>query len=164
MYSLVLGASGFLGSHVTKQLVAAGRKVRVLIRSTSNTRATDHLDSERFVGDVMDAESIARAMQGVASVYYCVVDTRAWLRDPAPLYRVNVDGLSNVMDAALAAGVERFVFTSSFVTVGIRPGGISTELDAFNWWDDAPDYVRCRVQAQSLFMEYCQDRGLTGIA
>lgn len=162
--TLVLGASGFLGSHVTKKLCDEVRDVRVLVRSSSNTRATDHLDIERVHGDVLDAASLHKAMQGCSSVFYCVVDTRAWLQDPAPLYEVNVDGLRNAMDAALDCSVERFVFTSTFGTIGRRDDGPSTEADAFNWWDSAPEYIRCRVVAEKLFMEYCSDKGLPGIA
>ncbi|MEO8601872.1 MAG: NAD-dependent epimerase/dehydratase family protein, partial [bacterium] len=81
-----------------------------------------------------------------------VVDTRAWLRDPAPLFRVNVDGLRNAMDAALGASIKRFVFTSSLVTIGQNPSGVATERDALDW-PDAPPYVRTRVQAEALFLQ-----------
>ncbi|MCZ6828002.1 MAG: NAD-dependent epimerase/dehydratase family protein [Gammaproteobacteria bacterium] len=162
--TLVLGASGFLGSHVTKTLFEDGRDVRVLVRQTSNTAAIDHLKLERFHGDVLDSASLKQAMQGCDSVFYCVVDTRAWLRDPAPLYRVNVDGLRNAMEAALRAGIKKFVFTSTFGTIGRREDGPSAETDAFNWWEDAPEYIRCRVVAENLFMEYCRDKGLPGVA
>ena len=162
--TLVLGASGFLGSHVTKELVKQGRDVRILVRKSSDTRATDHLDVERCYGDVLDKASLEQAIDGCDSIFYCVVDTRAWLRDPAPLYRVNVDGLINAMDAALAAEVKHFVFTSSFVTVGLNNSGISTEDDKFNWADSAPDYILCRVKAEDKLMEYCRDKGLPGVA
>jgi dihydroflavonol-4-reductase len=162
--TLVLGASGFLGSHVTKKLCAQNRDVRILVRRSSNTTATDHLDLERCYGDVLDANSLRPAMRDCSSVFYCVVDTRAWLQDPAPLYAVNVDGLRNAMDAALEAGVEHFVFTSTFGTIGRRADGPSSETDPFNWWDQAPEYIRCRVVAEKLFMEYCRDRQLPGIA
>jgi dihydroflavonol-4-reductase len=162
--TLVLGASGFLGSHVTRVLCEQGRDVRILVRPTSNTGATDPLPLDRVFGDVLDAGSLQSAMQGCESVFYCVVDTRAWLQDPAPLYQVNVDGLRNTMDAALAAGVSRFVFTSTFGTIGKCSDRPSTEADAFNWWDDAPEYIRCRVVAENLFMEYCRERALPGVA
>lgn len=61
-------------------------------------------------------------MIGCGVVYYCVVDTRGWLRDPAPLFRTNVDGTRHVLDIAtepaVAAGLQKFVFTSSYATVG----------------------------------------------
>src|SRR6185436_14922265 len=100
--ALVLGASGFLGSHVTRQLVAAGREVRTLVRPTSDTRATAGLPVERVTGDALDPASLRAAMQGCATVFHCIVDTRAWLHDPAPLFRTNVEGLKHAIDAALA--------------------------------------------------------------
>ena len=162
--ALVMGASGFLGSHVVKELVARDRDVRILVRDTSDTRAIDHLPVERHVGGLADTDAIATAMEGCDAVYYCIVDTRAWLRDPAPLYETNVEGLRRVMDIALAAQVKHFVFTSTFGTIGINPSGTSTEEDSFNWWDRAPHYIRCRVEAENLFMSYCRDRGLPGVA
>lgn len=159
-----MGASGFLGSHVVKELVAAGRDVRIMVRHSSDTRAIDHLDVERVTGDINDNAAIAAAMDGCSSVFYCIVDTRAWLRDPTPLYQTNVEGLRTVMDIALRANIQRFVFTSTFGTIGINPSGVSTEEDTFNWWKKAPAYIRCRVQAEDLLMEYCHDKGLPGIA
>ena len=164
MSTLVMGASGFLGSHVVKELVSAGRDVRVMVRASSDTRVIDDLDIERVIGDITDREAIAVALAGCDSVFYCIVDTRAWLRDPAPLYQTNVEGLRTVMDVALTSDIKRFVFTSTFGTIGINPSGVSTEQDTFNWWDKAPAYVRCRVQAEDLFMDYCRNKGLPGVA
>ncbi len=125
--ALVAGANGFVGSQVTRQLVAAGRPTRVLLRKTSNTESIDDLQVERHLGDVSDVDSLKAAMRGCGTVFYSVVDTRAWLSDPAPLYRCNVDGLVNAMDAAIAEGVQRFVFTSSMATIGIAEGFLT-------WW------------------------------
>ena len=97
---LVLGASGFLGSHVTRKLVEAGDDVRVMLRKTSSTKAIDDLDVERCYGDLFDDDALRTAMTGCDVIYYCVVDARMWLRDPAPLFRTNVEGLGNVLDIA----------------------------------------------------------------
>ncbi len=128
---LVIGANGFLGSHVTRQLVAdcAPQKgeVRAMVRPAANTRSIDDLPLTRFHGDVFDTATVAEAMAGCDDVYYCVVDTRAWLRDPSPLFRTNVAGLRNVLDVATDASLRRFVFTSSYATVGRRRGHVATE-------------------------------------
>ena len=162
---LVVGASGFLGSHVVRQLVARGDDVRVLLRRTSSTAAIEDLDVERQYGDVFDDDALRAAMTGVDDVFYCVVDTRAWLRDPAPLFRTNVEGLRHALDAALEADLRRFVFTSSIATIGIpdedRP---ATEDDAFNWADRCGAYIRSRVQAEHLVMQYANERGLPAVA
>ena len=162
---LVLGASGFLGSHVTRQLVERGDDVRVFLRRTSSTAAIDDLDVERHYGDVFDDDALRAAMTGVDDVFYCVVDTRVWLRDPAPLFRTNVEGLRHVLDAALDADLRRFVFTSSIATIGIpaedRP---ATEDDAFNWADKGGGYIRSRVAAEDLVLSYARERGLPAVA
>ena len=77
---LVIGASGFLGSDVTRQLFDRG------------------------------------------DVFYCVVDTRAWPRDPLPLFRTNVEGLRHVLDAAVDTDLRRLAFTSTIGTIGIPAG------------------------------------------
>ena len=69
---------------------------------------------------------LGRAIAGCDTVYYCIVDTRAWLRDPAPLYATNVDGLRTVLDVALGYPLRRFVFTSTYATIGLNPSGVST--------------------------------------
>ena len=61
-------------------------------------------------------------MCGCGDVFYCVVDRRAWLRDPAPLFRTNVEGLRHVLDAAVDADLRRFAFTSTIGTIGIPAG------------------------------------------
>lgn len=162
---LVIGASGFLGSHVTRQLVARGDEVRVLLRRTSSTEAIDDLDVQRHYGDVFDDEALRTAMLDVDDVFYCVVDARAWLRDPAPLFRTNVEGLQHVLDAAVDADLHRFVFTSSIGTIGIpvddRP---ATEDDAMNWADDGGGYIKSRVAAENLVLTYATDRQLPAVA
>lgn len=161
---LVIGANGFLGSHVTRQLVADGEQVRAMVRPTANTRAIDDLEITRFHGDVFDTATLREAMDGVDDVYYCVVDTRAWLRDPSPLFRTNVEGLRNVLDAAVnEPGLRRFVFTSTYATVGRRHGHVATEHDVVDTRGVSP-YVQSRVQAEDLVMRYVAEAGLPAVA
>jgi len=161
---LVTGASGFVGSHIARLLTARGRTVRVFLRRTSNQDALAGLPVEIHYGDVLEPASLRAAMTGCGSVFHSVVDPRFQLTDPTPLYRNNVDGLVNAMDAALELGVERFIFTSTMGTLGFNPDGPVTEEIPFNWLDRAPDYIRSRVQAEERFMQYCRDRGLPGVA
>lgn len=88
------------------------------------------------------------------------MDTRPWLRDPRPLFRTNVEGLRHVLDAALAADLHRFVFTSSLATIGLRDDRPATEEDVFNWPDKAGGYIRSRVEAEDLVLSYARHRGL----
>ena len=163
---LVIGANGFLGSHVTRQLVAAGEQVRVMVRPTADTTGIDDLDVTRFHGDIFDTGTLRAAMAGCDVVYYCVVDARAWLRDPTPLFRTNVDGLRNVLDVAVHAGLRRFVFTSSYVTVARRRGHRATETDRIDpeRLRRLTSYVRSRVQAEDLVVRYATESGLPAVA
>jgi dihydroflavonol-4-reductase len=160
---LVIGANGFLGSHVTRQLVADGREVRVMVRPNANTIGIDDLRVTRLVGDIWDNDTLREAMRGVDDVYYCVVDTRGWLRDPAPLFRTNVDGTRNVLDVAKAADLRKFVFTSSYVTVGRRRGHRASEDDLIVDRGLTP-YVRSRVQAENIVLQYAKEHGLPAVA
>jgi dihydroflavonol-4-reductase len=171
---LVIGANGFLGSHVTRRLVDAGNDVRVMVRPNANTVAIDNLPTEsnsrvasllpaeRFTGDIWDNDVLRDAMTGCDDVYYCVVDTRAWLRDPAPLYRTNVEGTRNVLDVACSVHarnpLRRFVFTSSYTTVNRRPGAVATEADEITDTDGLNDYVRSRLIAERMVTD-CGRRG-----
>ncbi len=164
---LVIGANGFLGSHVTRRLVADGADVRAMVRPNANTRAIDDLQVTRFHGDVFDSAVLREAMAGCDDVYYCVVDTRAWLRDPSPLFRTNVEGLRNVLDVAVeqavAQDLHRFVFTSTYATVGRRHGHVATEDDVIDTRGVTP-YVQSRVQAEDLVMRYVAEAGLPAVA
>ncbi|TAM67407.1 NAD-dependent epimerase/dehydratase family protein [Mycobacterium sp.] len=160
---LVIGASGFLGSHVTRQLVAAGEDVRVMLRRTSSTAGIDDLDVERCYGDVFDDVALRAAMAGCDVVYYCVVDARMWLRDAAPLFRTNVEGLRHVLDAALDADLKRFVYTSTTGALAISDSRPVTESDPHNW-DQGGAYIEARVAGEDLLLSYARDKGLPGVA
>lgn len=161
---LVTGASGFVGSHIVRKLVADGRNVRVLLRKTSKTDALKDLPVEIHYGDVLQPETVRAAMTGCSSVFYSVVDPRFWLTDPTPIYRNNVEGLVNSMEVALELGVERFIFTSSMGTLGFNPNGLVTEDIEFNWRDKASPYILARLEAENQLLKYTRERGLPGVA
>ncbi|CAO5161988.1 NAD-dependent epimerase/dehydratase family protein [Frankia sp. AiPs1] len=161
---LVMGASGFVGSHVTRQLAERGDEVRVWIRRTSSTKAFDELPVRRHYGDLTDDDALREAMRGVDTVHYCVVDARAWLRDPAPLFATNVEGLRHALDAAVEEKVRRFVFCSTVGTIGRDPAGGPANEDHPNTWAHlGGPYIRARVEAEQLVLRYCRERGLPGV-
>ena len=160
---LVIGANGFLGSHVTRLLVADGHDVRVMVRPGANTVGIDDLSVTRYLGDIWDNDTLREAMDGVDDVYYCVVDTRGWLRDPSPLFHTNVEGTRNVLEIAKDADLRRFVYTSSYATVGRRLGHVATEDDVVKDRGLTP-YVRSRVQAENIVLQYAKEHGLPAVA
>lgn len=163
---LVIGANGFLGSHVLRALVAAddGAEIRAMVRPGANTVGIDDLPVQRVLGDVFDTAALRAAMAGCDVVYHCVVDARGWLRDPAPLFRTNVEGTRNVLDVAREfPELRKFVYTSSYVTVGRKRGRVSSEDDVIDLRGVTP-YVRSRVQAEDLVLQYAHERGLPAVA
>ena len=120
MTALVTGANGFLGSAVVRALLADGSAVRALVRSGSDRRNLDGLDVEVAAGDLTDRDSLRRAAAGCSSVFHVAADYRLWVADPKPMYRSNVDGSVNVLEAAAAAGAERLVYTSSVAVLGLN--------------------------------------------
>jgi dihydroflavonol-4-reductase len=120
---LVTGANGFLGAAVVRALIAAGDPVRAFVRAGSDRRNLAGLDVEEALGDLTDVESLRRAVAGCSGVFHVAADYRLWVADPAPMYRANVDGSVNVLEAAAAAGVPRMVYTSSVAVLGIKPDG-----------------------------------------
>jgi len=160
---LVMGASGFLGSHVARQLVARGDRVRVWVRESSSTVAFDDLDVERRYGDLSDAAALRAAMKDADTVFYCIVDARAWLRDPAPLYATNVEALRTVLDVAVEVGVQKFVFCSTVGTIGLSESGPADERTPHNWRDLGGAYVDSRIQAEDLVLQYHREFGLPAV-
>ncbi len=122
MTTLVTGATGFLGSHVARQLLARKESVRVLLRPTSQNRAIADLPLEYATGDLRDPASLDRAMNGVRRVFHVAADYRLWAHRPKEIYESNVTGTKNVLEAAKRAGVEQFIYTSTVATVAVdRP-------------------------------------------
>ena len=121
--TLVTGATGFVGSAVTRILRDAGFAVRALVRAGSPRAHLGGLELEFAEGDLRDRTSVARAMQGVRYVFHVAADYRLWARDKREIFAANVDGTRNVMQEALRLGVERVVYTSSVATLALRPDG-----------------------------------------
>jgi dihydroflavonol-4-reductase len=118
--ALVTGANGFLGAAVVRALLAAGTRVRAFVRAGSDRRDLLGKDVEIALGDLTDRASLAAAVEGCAAVFHVAADYRLWVADPRPMYRANVDGSVNVLEAAAAARVPRMVYTSSVAVLGIN--------------------------------------------
>jgi len=119
---LVTGGTGFVGSHVVRALLGAGRTVRCLVRPTSDRRRLLGLAVETATGDLRRADTLPRALAGIDTLYHCAADYRLGVEDPRELYDSNVTGTENVLAAAARAGVRRVVFTSSVGALGLGHG------------------------------------------
>jgi len=148
MITLVTGASGFLGSHVARQLVARGDRVRVLLRPTSQVRAIEGLAVERAVGDLRMAASLDGAFEGVRRVFHVAADYRLWARNPREIYESNVDGTRNLLEAARRAGVEQFLYTSTVATIAVPRPGLPNEETAARLAEMIGHYKRSKFLAE----------------
>lgn len=122
MTTLVTGATGFVGSHVARQLVAAGESVRALARPGSRRQALEGTGVEWTEGDLRDEASLDRALRGVQRIYHVAADYRLWAKRPQEIYENNVTGTKNLLAAALRARVERFIYTSTVATIAVPRG------------------------------------------
>lgn len=149
--ALVTGASGFIGSAVARAALREGLAVRALVRKTSPRRNLEGLDVETVEGDMRDADAVARALRGVRYLFHVAADYRLWAPDPSAVFRTNVEGTRTVMDAALAAGVERVVYTSSVATLWPGQGAaVADETARLEEGAAVGAYKRSKVVAERL--------------
>jgi dihydroflavonol-4-reductase len=149
--TLVTGATGFIGWHVARKLLARGHTVRALVRPGSKVR---ELEVEEVTGDLRDRESLERAVAGCGLVFHVAADYRLWAKDPGELYRSNVDGTRNLLTAARVSGVERVVYTSTVGCIGIpedRPGSEDLEVHLAEM---TGAYKRSKFQAEKVALEF----------
>ena len=149
MKALVTGATGFVGAALSRTLSAAGWQVRALVRAGSDRRNLGTLPIEPVVGDLTDAASLARAVQDCDAVFHAAADYRLWVPDPEPMYRANVEGTRNLLEAAHRAGVQRIVYTSSVATIGLPAGGgLGTEAVPVGLEEMVGHYKRSKFLAE----------------
>ena len=161
---LVTGASGFVGSAVVRALLEAGRKVRVLLRPSSDPRNVEGLAVEKRSGSLTEPASLAAALAGCGALYHVAADYRLWVRDPETMYASNVEGTRSLLEAALAAGVERVVYTSSVATLGWRTdGNIADETTPSPLAALVGHYKRSKFLAEAVVRDLVLARGLPAV-
>ena len=148
------GATGFVGAALARTLNAAGWQVRVLVRAGSDRRNLRALAVEPVLGDLTDAGSLARAVERCEAVFHAAADYRLWVPDPRQMYRANVEGTRNLLEAAHRAGVQRIVYTSSVATIGLpADGGPGTEAAPVGLDDMVGHYKRSKFLAEQKALE-----------
>jgi dihydroflavonol-4-reductase len=135
---------------VARLLVERGHHVRALVRPASQVR---ELEVEPVSGDLRDPASLQRAAAGCGLVFHVAADYRLWAADPGELYRSNVDGTRNMLEAARQAGVERVVYTSTVGCIGIPPGGVGDEQSPVALQDMHGAYKRSKFLAERAALE-----------
>jgi dihydroflavonol-4-reductase len=154
MKCFVTGATGFLGSHVARQLFSRGAELRLLVRPTSRIDNIADLSAERVVGDLRDSESLKRGMSGCEFVFHVAADYRLWTRNGQELYDSNVEGTRNVLAAARDSGVRRVIYTSSVATMGFGNNGrLTDEKTPVTLSNMIGDYKRSKFMAEQLVIE-----------
>jgi dihydroflavonol-4-reductase len=160
---LVTGVSGFVGSAVARALAAQGHSVRGLIRATSPRANLTDFPGELVKGDARDADSVARAMQGVRHLFHIAADYRLWAPDPEEIVRNNRASTGIVMRAAIEAGVEKIVYTSSVATLRPSNDGPVDERSPASPEQAIGAYKRSKVVAERLVEEMVAREGLPAV-
>lgn len=155
MRVLVTGATGCVGANVVEALLARGHAVRAMQRSTSSLKALEGLAPEMVIGDILDLDSLRAAMAGCDWVVHAAAISQYWRNGPDLIYRVNVEGTRNVLQAAQEAGVQRLVYTSSAAVFGLptEPGAVLDESSTFNLPPERFPYGHSKVLAEAAVQE-----------
>lgn len=159
--TLVTGANGHVGNNICRLLVERGERVRAMIRPSADAKALEGLDVEIVRGDIMDAESTRRAVEGCGRVYHTAAGFVMWSRDPeADIIRPSVVGTRNVMEAAAAAGVEKVLYVSTTGTMGFATSpDRSIDETQFNT-NPHTHYVRGKIAAEQEAFAIAKRTGL----
>jgi dihydroflavonol-4-reductase len=154
MLIFLTGATGFLGSHIARVLTAQGANLRLLVRPTSNLRNLEGLKAETVMGELRDPASLDKAISGCDTILHVAADYRLWLRDPAEMYRSNVDGTHAIIEAARKNGVRRVVHTSSVATMGFTSNGHPADEDSpVSLADMIGHYKRSKFMSEQIALE-----------
>ena len=119
MKCFVTGASGFIGANLARELAARGHQVKALLRPGCDTRGLAGVEYETVAGDLAQRDVLEKAMRGCDWCFHVAASYHLWLRDYAPMYAANVDGTRRVINAAVAAGCRRIVYTSTVGCIGL---------------------------------------------
>jgi dihydroflavonol-4-reductase len=152
----VTGAAGFVGSAVVRKLLERGRRVRAVLEPGADGRNLDGLEVERVTADVRDGKRMFEALSGCDTLYHLAAIYKMWMPNRYPIYEVNVEGTIATLLAAQHARVERVVYTSSTVAVGLVPGGIADETTPFNQLEIAGDYTLTKWQSERAALRFAE--------
>lgn len=157
------GGSGLVGGHLLKRLVASGKSVTALVRSEAAEGTVVGLGAIPARADLLDAESLTRAMAGAATVFHVAGVNDACPRDAAAMDRINIKGTRAVVAAAAEASVSRVVYTSSAAAIGEHSGTIGRETTPHSGVFPSP-YARSKYLAELAAFDEAELRGVDLVA
>ena len=163
--ALVTGATGFIGAHVVRALLREGVEVRALARRGSDDRSLRGLRIERVEGDLRDSAWLAEGLAGVDVLFHVGAVYDLTQRARSDLYAVNVAGTRALMKAALRAGIERIVHTSSAATIGPAAAD-GRPADERDWTDPrrmAGPYDESKYLSERLVLDMVERDGLPAV-
>lgn len=159
MKALVTGAAGFIGSSVTRAVLADGDEVRAMVLPGENRKNIEGLDVEVVEGDIMDRDSLDRALHGCGRLYQLAAIYAHWHpKGRDYIIRVNEEGSRNVLGAARDAGVEKVVYTSSVACVAMRQGRLTCEDDypQEHEYKNMP-YRQSKIRGERVAVEFARE-------
>jgi nucleoside-diphosphate-sugar epimerase len=151
---LVTGGTGFTGSHLCRRLVQEGHAVRVLVRQQSDRTVLNDLPIEWMLGDLCDRDSLARATQGVATVYHIAALFRPENVTRQQMWAVNVEGTRNLLEAAEKAQVSRFVHCS---TVGVHGDIQNPPANEETPYGPGDYYQESKTEGEKVALQYARE-------
>jgi len=164
MKSLVTGATGLIGSHVVRALLGNGHQIKAFVRSAANLGAIPANDLELCYGDIMNIDSLNKAMAGCDIVFHTAGSFSYWGYNKDTFVHEAQQGMQNVVQAAANNNVEKIVFTSSSVTIGATEKSEVLSEDNPGNFDDAPAYVIAKVEQEKTAFESGNKYGVQIIA
>ncbi|MFT3948109.1 MAG: SDR family oxidoreductase [Agriterribacter sp.] len=129
MAILITGSTGYIGSKLTAQLAKKGETIHLLCRTAPTLPEFNKPNIKIFTGDITDADSLKPALENVDKAYHLAAYARLWAKDPSTFYKLNVEGLKNVLEASKSAGVSKIVYTSTAGVIGPSKDKPMTEND-----------------------------------
>jgi nucleoside-diphosphate-sugar epimerase len=161
MKIFITGATGYIGNLLAHKLADAGHCVHALIRNENKAYLLDHDNIKIFFGDITNKEEIRNAIRNCEQVYHVAGNVKTWMKDPSAIFKINVEGTSNVLEEALAAGAKKLVFTSTCGVIGPALKEPMTEKDP-RMTGYTLDYELSKKLAEDIVQQYIR-KGLNAV-
>lgn len=164
MQAFVTGATGFIGSHVCRELLERGHDVRALVRESSDLSLVEDLDVETHVGDVTDPASLRDGLEGCDAFFHVAGVVSFWKGNAELMHEVNVEGVYNAVEAAKAAEVDRMIHTSTVGAIGVPQGGVGDEETEYNWSGRGIPYMETKHRGQEMVLRNAATGALDAVS